>query len=99
MTMALRVFLSVLCPDCNSVCRLCCDKSWRVCQDRHHSSAVTEPRDPISCENCFLSYRDFCVLHSGKSDLLLAFAQRHGVILCEILGKGGGGGLGVKPPT
>ena len=33
------------------------------------SSAVIEPHDPISCENCFLSYGDFCVLYSGKSDL------------------------------
>ena len=31
MIMALRAFLSVLCPDCNSVCRLRCEKSWRVC--------------------------------------------------------------------
>ena len=31
MTMALRAFLCVLCPDCNSVCRLRCEKSWRVC--------------------------------------------------------------------
>ena len=38
----------------------------RVCQGRHHSSAVIEPRDPISCENCFLSYRDFCGMYSGK---------------------------------
>ena len=66
MTMALRAFLSVLCLDCNSVCRLRCDKSWRVCQDRHHLSAVIEPHDPISCENCFLSYGEFCVLYSGK---------------------------------
>ena len=56
------------------------------------SSAVIEPRDLILCENCFLSYGDFCVLYSGKSDLLLAFAQRHGVILSEILGKRGCGG-------
>ena len=62
---------------------------------------------PISCENCFLSYGDFCVLYSGKSDFLLAFAQQHGVILTEILGKGGcggkaphlKGGLGAKPPS
>ena len=98
MTMALRVFLSVLCPGCNSVCRLRCDKSWRVCQDCHRSSAVTEPRDSISCENCFLSYGDFCVLYSGKSDLLLAFTQWHGVILSEILGKGGWDSGG-KAPT
>ena len=31
MTVALHGFLSVLCPDCNSVCRLRCEKSWRVC--------------------------------------------------------------------
>ena len=91
MTMALRPFLSVLCPDCNSVCRLRWDKSRRVCQDRHHSSTVTEPRVLISCENCFLSYGEFCVLYSGKSDLLLAFAQWHGVIISETLGKGGVG--------
>ena len=54
------------------------------------SSVVIEPCDPISCENCFLSYGDFCVLYSGKSDLLLVpvFAQWHEVILSEILGKG-----------
>ena len=38
MTVALCAFLFVLCPDCNSVCRLCCDKSWRVCQGRHQQS-------------------------------------------------------------
>ena len=32
----------------------------------HHSTAVIEPRDPISCENCFLSFVDFCFLYSGK---------------------------------
>ena len=42
MTMALCAFLSVLCPDCNSVCQLRCDKSWRVYQG---PSAVTEPCD------------------------------------------------------
>ena len=47
------------------------------------SSAVIEPHGPISCENCFFSYGDFCVLYSGKSDLLLAFAQQHGVILSK----------------
>ena len=31
MTMALHAFLCVLCPDCNSVCQLHCEKSWRVC--------------------------------------------------------------------
>ena len=31
MTVALRAVLSVLCPDCNSVCRLRCEKSWRMC--------------------------------------------------------------------
>ena len=43
---------------------------------------------------CFV-FRQKCVLYSGKSDLLLAFTQRHGddvVILSEMLGKGGGGG-------
>ena len=55
------------------------------------SSAVIEPHDPILCENCF-NYGDFCVLYSGKSDLSLAFAQQHGVILNEILGKGRCGG-------
>ena len=32
MIMALCIFLSALCLDCNNVCRLRCDKSWRVCQ-------------------------------------------------------------------
>ena len=40
---------------------------------------------------CFV-FRQYRVLYSGKSDLLLAFAQRLGVILTEILGKGGCGG-------
>ena len=31
MRMTLRAFLCVLCPDCNSVCRLRSEKSWRVC--------------------------------------------------------------------
>ena len=57
-------------------------------------SAVIEPRDlRFHVKIIFLSYGDFCVLYSGKSDLLLAFAQWHGVILTEILGKGG-----VPPP-
>ena len=38
MTMPLGAFLSVLCPDCNSVRRLHCDKSWRDCQGRHQQS-------------------------------------------------------------
>ena len=59
------------------------------------SSAIIEPRDQIQCEKCFLRYEDFCVLYSGKSDLLLPFAQWHGVISSEILGKGG---VGAKPP-
>ena len=64
MTMAFHAFLSVLRPNCNSVCRLRCDKSRRVCQDRHHSSAVIEPRDPISRENFFLVTEIFvfCIL-------------------------------------
>ena len=37
----------------------------------------------VSCENCFISYGDFCVVYSGKLDLLIAFAQRHGLILAE----------------
>ena len=74
MTMALNAFLSVLRPNCNSVCRLRCDKSWRVCLDCHHSSAVIEPCNPISCENCFLSYGDFCVLYSAK--LCFVFGQK-----------------------
>ena len=31
MTITLCVFLYVLCLDCNSVYRLHCEKSWRVC--------------------------------------------------------------------
>ena len=50
------------------------DKSWCA-------RAVIEPHDPISCKNCFLSYGDFCVLYSGKSDIV-------------ILGKGGCGRRG-----
>ena len=30
------------------------------------SSEVIEPRDPISCENCFLSYGDFCFVFRQK---------------------------------
>ena len=36
----------------------------------------------------------FCI---QASDLLLAFAQRHGVILTEILGKGECGGRSLPP--
>ena len=74
-------------------------------------SAVIEPRDLrfhvkivflvmeifvfcIQAKLCFV-FRQTFVLYSGKSDLLLAFAQWHGVILTEILGKRG---EGVKPP-
>ena len=38
---------------------------------------------PISCQNCFISYGDFCVTYSGKIQLLFDFAQRHGLILTE----------------
>ena len=46
-------------------------------------------------------------MYSGKKDLLLAFAQWHGVIISEILRKGGcggeaphlKGGLGAKTPS
>ena len=54
-------------------------------------SAVIEPRDRFHVKIVFLATEIF-VLYSGKSELLLAFAQRHGVILTEILGKGGCGG-------
>ena len=54
----------------------------------------------------YLVFRQYRVLYSGKSDLLLAFAQWHGVSLTEILGKGGvgaktppkGGTVGKAPP-
>ena len=67
-------------------------------------SAVIEPRDLwfhgkivfLGTEIFVFCIRQNCVLYSGKSDLLLAFAQQHGVILTEILGKGG---LGAKPPS
>ncbi|XP_068237611.1 uncharacterized protein [Palaemon carinicauda] len=39
--------------------------------------------DCVTCENCFISYWDFCVHYSGKVDLIIAFAQRHGLILAE----------------
>ena len=86
MTMSLRAFLSVLCLDCNSVCRLCCDKSWRVCHGHHKQSLNHVIRFRVKI--VFVVMEIF-VLYSGKSDLLLAFSQRHGVILSEILGKGG----------
>ena len=35
------------------------------------------------CENCFISNGDLCICYFGKVDLLLALAQRHGVILAE----------------
>ena len=76
-------------------------------------SAVTEPHDLrfhvkivflvteivvfcIQAKLCFV-FRQNCVLYSGKSDLLLAFAQRHVIILIEILGKGGCRGR--RPPV
>ena len=118
MTMSLRTFLSVLCPDCNSVCRLCCDKSWRMCQGRHQQSLnymirfrvkiaflVTEifvfyiQAKSVFCiqaKACFV-FRQKRVLYSGKSDLFLAFAQWHGVMLSEILEKGGCGGRSPPP--
>ena len=43
-----------------------------------------ESDQPLSCENCLISYGDFCITYSGKIDLLLAFAQRHGLILNEL---------------
>ena len=103
------------------VCRLRCDNSWRVCQGRHQQSLnhvirfcvqiaflVTEIFVfCIQAKVCFV-FRQKCVLYSGKSDLLLAFAQQHGVISSEIFGKWGCGGLrphlkrgdwGAKPPA
>ena len=66
-------------------------------------SAVIEPRDlRFHVKIVFLVTEIFVFLYSGKSDLLLVFAQQHGVILIEILGKRGcgglrKGGLGAKP--
>ena len=55
-------------------------------------SAVIEPRDlRFHVKIVFLVTETF-VLYSGRSDFLLAFSQQHGVILTEILGKGGCGG-------
>ena len=39
--------------------------------------------DVVSCENCFISYGDFCVTYSGNIQLIIGFAQRHGLILKE----------------
>ena len=79
------------------------------------SSAVTAQHDLrfhvkivfIVTEIFVFGIQAICVLYSGKSDLLLAFVQRHGIRLTEILGKGGcggeaphlKGGLGVKPSS
>ena len=38
--------------------------------------------DIISCPNCFI-YGEFCVTYSAKFELLVSFAQRHGLILNE----------------
>ena len=37
----------------------------------------------LNCDNCYISYGDFCVVYSGKVHLLIAYAQRHGLILPE----------------
>ena len=55
-------------------------------------SAVIEPRDLRFHVKIVFLVTDIFILYSGKSDLLLAFAEQHGVILSEILGKGGCGG-------
>lgn len=47
------------------------------------SDSCVQERDIVCCENCFISYGDFCVTYSGKIDLLVGFAQRHGLILSD----------------
>ena len=44
---------------------------------------VTLESDIISCPNSFIIYGDFCVTYSAKFELLVSFAQRHGLILNE----------------
>ena len=41
---------------------------------------------PVSCEKCFISYGDFCVLYSGKLDLLIAFVPKYGRKKCFFVG-------------
>ena len=55
-------------------------------------SAVIEPRDLQFHVKIVFLVTEISVLCSGKIDLLLALSQQHGVILTEILGKGGVGG-------
>ena len=50
------------------------------------SSTSENPSRPVTrvtCENCFISYGDFCILYSGNIELLVTYAQRHGLILSE----------------
>ena len=49
----------------------------------HESWNHYQGRALVPCENCVISYGDFCVVYSGKVDLLVAFAQRHGLIWAE----------------
>ena len=50
------------------------------------SDSILGPETDVqSCPNCFLSYGDFCVVYSGKIELLIEFSQRHGLILKEKL--------------
>ena len=52
-------------------------------------SRQTPPENPpsevLSCENCFLSYGDFCVAYTQHFDKLVLFSQNHGLILKEKL--------------
>ena len=68
MTMALRAFHSVLCPDCNSV-----STSLRqIIEGLLGPSAVIEPRDLrfhvkiFLVTEFFFVFRQSCVLNSGK---------------------------------
>ena len=50
------------------------------------SSASFLPQNlPIVCEDCFISYGDFCYLYTGDTDKLIKYCQNHGVILSEKL--------------
>ena len=61
MTKSLRSFFSVLCPDCRLM--VCVDF---VVTNHGGCARAVKLRDPILCENFFLSYGDFCFVLRQK---------------------------------
>ena len=35
---------------------------------------------PLTCENCFLSYGEFCLAYSSKFEELIKLCQKHGMM-------------------